>query len=45
VLQDIRTHCHGLKGKMVLEDLPKMLENYLPLENVEVLPYDFLKEV
>jgi hypothetical protein len=43
VLEDIRTHVPDLAGKkMVLEDLPKTVEDHVPLENVEFVPYDFL---
>jgi hypothetical protein len=29
-------------GKMVLEDLPETVEAHVPLENVEILPYNFI---
>jgi hypothetical protein len=43
VLQDIRTHVRELGGKkMVLENLLKTVEDHLPLENVDFVPYGFL---
>jgi hypothetical protein len=43
VLQDIRTHVPELAcKKMVLEDLPKTVEDHLPQKNVDFVPYDFL---
>jgi hypothetical protein len=40
-LEDIRKHLPGVKGKMVLEDLPETVKDAIPLDNVEVVPYDF----
>jgi len=43
VLEDMRMHVLELNGKkMVLEDLPKTVEDHVPLEDVDFVPYDFL---
>ena len=43
VLEDIRMHVPELNGKkMVLKDLPKTVEDHVPLEDVDFVPYDFL---
>jgi demethylsterigmatocystin 6-O-methyltransferase len=44
VLQDIREHLPGLRGKMVLEDLPETVKAAPPIENVEVVPYNFFTQ-
>ena len=41
VLEDIRTHLPELKGRMVLEDLPKTVEKAVSLPNVDIVPYNF----
>jgi hypothetical protein len=42
VLEDIQKYVPGLVGKMVLEDLPETVEAHVPLENVEIVPYNFI---
>jgi hypothetical protein len=45
VLEDIRTNIPSLKGKMVLEDLPKTIERAKELENLDKVAYDFFNEL
>ena len=42
-LQDIRTYLPELKGRMVLEDLEATVKGHLPLENVDIVPYNFFE--
>lgn len=41
VLEDVRTHVPGLKGRLVLQDLPGTVEGLVG-EGFEVVGYDFL---
>ena len=45
VLEDIRQHLPGMKGTMVLEDLPETVKGAIKLENVEVVPYNFFTTI
>ena len=45
VLEDVRRHVHGLKGRLVLEDLEETVKGGEVGEGIEVLPYDFLESV
>jgi O-methyltransferase domain len=44
VLDEIKKRYPTMKGKMVLEDLAKTVEAHLPLENVDIVTYNFLTE-
>jgi hypothetical protein len=44
VLDEIKRRHPSMRRKMVLEDLLKTVEAYLPLENVDIVPYNFLTE-
>ncbi|KAL9108568.1 MAG: hypothetical protein Q9227_006654 [Pyrenula ochraceoflavens] len=44
VLEDIHTYLPNLKGRMVLEDLPRTIEKATHLDRIEKIPYDFMME-
>ena len=41
LLQELRTQFPQIKGKVVVEDLPETVKGVLPIENAEVVPYNF----
>jgi len=43
VLQDVKTHLPGLRGRLILQDLPGVLAD-VEIEGVDAMPYDFLRE-
>ena len=36
----LNTRFPGLPGRLIVQDLPRAFENYVPFENVEVQPHD-----
>jgi len=42
VLEDVKRFCPGLKGRMVLEEVPSIVEAMQPLSGIEIIAYDFL---
>ena len=43
VLEDVMKYMPGLKGRLVLEDLPETLEGVELPKRIEVIPYTFLE--
>ena len=41
VLSSVRKRCGGLKGRFVVQDLPKEIEGREPVEGIEAMAYDF----
>ena len=41
VLSSVRKRCAGLKGRFVVQDLPKEIEGREPVEGIEAMAYDF----
>lgn len=44
LLQEIRTRLPHVKGKMVLEDLPETVRGAVPMENVDIVSYNFFTQ-
>lgn len=44
VLEDVRKFLPGLKGRLVLEELPSTLEGLQLPEGIEAIPYNFLEQ-
>jgi hypothetical protein len=45
VLEDVKKHLPGLKGRLILEELPNTLESVKVPDGIEAVPYNFLETV
>ncbi|EON66194.1 hypothetical protein W97_05587 [Coniosporium apollinis CBS 100218] len=43
VLEDVRKHLPGFKGRLILEELPGTLQSITVPEGIEAVPYNFLE--
>lgn len=43
VLEDVMKHLPGLKGRLILEELPGTLQSITVPEGIEAVPYNFLE--